>query len=79
MFQNSEDRLLYIVHDDIEVDFIFLITLGIKCMLELNDVWVKELLHDLQFPIFVSLVLVNFFDGYFLICFVDNSLEHHTE
>jgi len=79
MFQNSENCLLHIIHDDIQVDFIFLVPLCIECMLKLNDIWMKELFHYLELPILVPLVLVNFFYGDFLVGFVDNCLEHHAE
>lgn len=79
MLQNTEDRLLYVVHDDVEIDLIFLIALRVEGMPELNDVGVKEFLHYLELPVLIPFVLVHFFDRHFLIGFVHNGLEHDAE
>ena len=79
VFQNAENCLLHVVHDDVQVDLVFLVALCIEGMFELNDVWMLELLHYLQFSILIPFVLVNFFDCNFLICFVHDCLEHHPE
>ena len=79
MLEDTEDRLLYIIHDYVEVYFIFLVALCIKCMLELDYVRMEELFHYLQFPVLVSFVLVNLLDRHLLICFVNDCLEDHAE
>jgi hypothetical protein len=38
--------------------------LGVESMLQSYYIWVIELLHYLEFPVFVSLVLIHFFNGY---------------
>ena len=35
------------VHDDVEVNFIWLVTLGIECMLQRYNIWMIKLFHDL--------------------------------
>ena len=79
MFENAEDCLLNIVHDDVEIDLVLLIALCVEGMLELNDIRMLELLHYLQFSILIPLVLVNFLYCDFLICFVHDCLEHHSK
>ena len=70
VLQNTEDRLLYVIHDNIEINLVLLITLGIESMLELDHIWMEEFFHNLKLSVFVPLVLVNLFDGNFLICFI---------
>ena len=48
-------------------------------MLECYHVGMVELLHDLQLPVFVSLVLIHLLDSYLLVVLVYCCLEHHTE
>lgn len=79
MLQDSENCLLHIVHDDVQVDLILLIPLCVECMLKLNNIWMKELFHNLKLSILVPLVLVNFFYRNFLVGFINDCLEHHTE
>ena len=79
MFENAEDCLLNIIHDDVEIDLVLLIALCVEGMLELNDVRMLELLHYLQFSILIPLVLVNFFDGHKVIVNFVVSLVDHSE
>ncbi len=44
-------------------------------MLEHNHIWMAEFLHDLEFPVFVALVLINLFYGDHLTRFCDTGLE----
>ena len=79
MLQNAEYRLLNIVHDHIQIDFIFFIALCIKSMPQLDHIRVAQLLHDLQLSILISFVLVNFLYCNLLICLINNCLEHNTK
>ena len=79
MLENTEYSFLYVIHDNIKVDFILLVTLGVEGMLELNDIRMEKFLHYLQLPVFVPLVLVNLFDGNLLVGFVNYGLEYNAE
>lgn len=62
MLKNSVNGLWHVVHDHIQVNFILLFSLSVKRVSERDHVRVEEFTHDLQFPILVSLILVNFLD-----------------
>ena len=79
MFENSENSLRNIIHNNIQINLIFFITLGIKCMLKCNYIWVKKFFHYLEFSIFVSFILINFFDCNLLAIFINSCLEHYTK
>ena len=52
-----------VVHHDVQVNLILLVTLRVEGMLERDHVMVVELTHDLEFAVLVSLVLVNLLDS----------------
>lgn len=79
MLQDSENCLLHIVHDDVQVDLILLIPLCVECMLKLNNIWMKELFHNLKLSILVPFVLVNFFYCHLLVSFVNDCLKHYSK
>ena len=64
MLQDAIDSLRDVVHHDVKVDFVLLVALRVECVLESDYVRVLEFFHDLQFAIFVSLVLINLLDGH---------------
>ena len=39
----------------------------------------KKLLHDLQLPVLVPLVLVHLFDGHFFVVFIDSGLKNDAK
>jgi hypothetical protein len=41
----------------------YFVALGEESMSQIDDVWVLHFSHDLEFTVFVALVLVDFFDG----------------
>lgn len=63
VFQYAIDRLRDVVHHDIQINLILLVALGVKCVLELDNIRVLQFLHDLKFTVLVSLILVDFLDG----------------
>jgi hypothetical protein len=63
-----------VVHDHIEIDFVLLIALSVEGVAERNHIGVVELLHDLEFSIFIALVLVNFLDRNDISCFSNGCL-----
>ena len=79
VLEDSEHSLRHVVHHNVQVDFIWLITLSIERMLERDHVGVIELLHDLQLSVLVSLVLVHLLDGYSLTVFIHGGLEDDSE
>jgi len=48
-------------------------------MLQSYDVGVVQFLHDLEFSILISLVLVHLFDGDLLVIFIHRGLEDNPE
>ena len=63
VFQYAIDRLRDVVHHDIQINLILLVALGVKCVLELDNIRVLQFLHDLKFTVLVSFILVDFLDG----------------
>lgn len=63
VLEDAIDSFWHIVHHNIQIDLILLVTLSVERMLQLNDIGVRQLLHDLQFTILVALVLVNLLDS----------------
>jgi hypothetical protein len=57
------DRLRDEFKNEIEVDFVFLITIGVKEGSELYDVWMTDKTHNLEFAILEALILENLLDG----------------
>ena len=43
--------------------FSYLVTLRVERVLKSDDIWVLELLHDLQLSVLIPFVLVHFLDG----------------
>jgi hypothetical protein len=79
VFEDAEDRLWDIVHYDVEVDLIRLITLCIKCMFQRYHIWMDKLFHDLELTIFIPLILIHLFNSNLLIIFINSCLENYTE
>ena len=63
VFQYAIDCLWDVVHHDIQINLILLVALSVKCVLELDNIRVLQLLHYLKFTVLVSLILVDFLDG----------------
>ena len=56
------------LHNDIQIHFILLVTLGVEIVLHFNAEWVSEDFEYLQLPVFISFVLKDFLYGHDLIC-----------
>jgi hypothetical protein len=79
VFKDSKDGFWHIVHDDIEINLIWLVSLRIESMLQSNNIGVIQLLHDLELSVLIPLVLINLLDSHLLVVFVYGGLEHHSE
>ena len=79
VFQDSEHRLGHVIHDDVQIDFVWLVSLGVEGMLESDHVGVIKLLHDLQLSVLIPFILVHLLDGHRFVVLIDSSLEHNTE
>jgi hypothetical protein len=79
VFEDAEDCLRDIVHNHIKVDFIRFVSLGVESMFKGDYVGVVHLLHNLQFSILISLVLVYFLYSHLFIVLIDCGLENHSE
>lgn len=76
---HSVNSLRNVIHDYIEIDFVLLVSSGVKGMLHLDDVGVEQLFHDLQFSVLIPLVLIHLFDGHSLSSLGDSCLVDNTE
>lgn len=79
MLKDSEHCLGHVVHDYVQINLIWLVTLSIESMLERDDIGVIKFLHYLQFSILVPFILIHLLDGYLFTILVHSRLEHHTE
>ena len=79
MLQNSEHCFGHIVHHHVQVDFVWLIPLGVESMLQSDHIGVEKLLHYLQFSILVPLVLIHLLDGNRVTVLVHRGLEYHAK
>jgi hypothetical protein len=57
----------------------YLVSVSVECMLEVDYVRVVQLLHDLELPIFVPLVLVDFLDSHDLTGLRNTRLEYNSK
>ena len=55
--------------------FSYLVTLRVERVLKSDDIWVLELLHDLQLSVLIPFVLVHFLDGDDFASFSTGSLK----
>ena len=62
MFEDAVDGFWHVVHYDVQIYLILLVTLSVESVLQFDDVRMGELLHDLQFTILVALILVDLLD-----------------
>ena len=79
MLEYTEDGLRNIFHHDIKVNFIIFVPLSVESMLQSYYVRVIKLFHDLEFSIFVPLILVDFLNCNLLISLVASGLIDYTE
>ena len=79
MLKYPKHGLRHIVHNQIQINFISLVPLSIKSVFQLDHVGVEQFSHDLELTVFVSFVLVHFFDSYLFSIFVDRGLKHHSK
>ena len=79
VLQNSKNSFWNIVHHDIQVYLIWLITLGVKGMSKINNIRVRETFHDLELSVFIPFILIDLLDGDFLSCFVNGGLKDNPE
>ncbi len=67
------------VHDYIQVDFIWLLSIGIEELAHLDTVRMVQGLQDFKFTVLVSFVLENFLDSYCLSSLSDSRLKYDTK
>lgn len=47
MLQDSKDRLWHVIHHHVKIDFIWLVTLSVESMTEVNHIGMEKFLHNL--------------------------------
>lgn len=56
-------RVRHVLHDNVQVDLVVGVSVRVKIMPQLYAEWVSEDFQNLKLAIFVSLVLVDLFNG----------------
>mmetsp|Transcript_95961 Transcript_95961/g.271634 ORF Transcript_95961/g.271634 Transcript_95961/m.271634 type:complete len:201 (+) Transcript_95961:1085-1687(+) len=79
VLHHAVHRVRAVLHHDVEVGLARLVPRSVKCVLELDDIGVPQLLHDLELAVLVAFVLENLFDRYRLAGFDDLRLVHDPE
>jgi hypothetical protein len=79
LFHHSISRVWNVVHDNIQVNFIWLVTVGIETLTHLYAVGVMEHLENSELSIFVPLVLEHFLNSHSFPGLRDGCFEYHTE
>lgn len=67
------------VHDDVEVDLLSLVSIGVEVLPNLDTVLVVQQLQYLQLSVLVALVLENLLDGHGLARLCDRCFKDHPE
>ena len=75
----SVGRVRDVVHDHIQVNFVWLVSIRVEALTHLHTVGMVQHLQNRQLSIFISLVLENFFNCNCLAGFRNRGLEHHSE
>ena len=78
VLEDAVDSLRDVIHHYIKVYFILFVTLGVKGMLECDDIWVLQLFHDLQLSVLISFVLVHLLNSNDFTCLCPGSLPLKT-
>ena len=68
-----------VVHHDIEIDFLRLVTVSVERLAHFDTVRVVQHFEDLQLSVLVSLVLEHFLDCHCLACFRNSRFENHSK
>ena len=79
MLQDSKHCFWHVVHDYVQIDLVWLISLGIESMFQSNNVGMIELLHYLQFSVLVPFILIHLLDCHLFVVLVHCGLENHTK
>ena len=79
MLQNPVNCFWDVVHNNVQIDFVWLVSLCVEGVLESDDVRMVQFLHDLQFSVLVPLILVYFLDGDNFSRFCNTGLINDTE
>ena len=75
----SVGRVRDVVHDHIQVNLVWLVSIRVEALSHLHTVGMVQHLQNRQLSIFISLVLENFFNCNCLTGFRNRGLEHHSE
>lgn len=82
---HSRQVLWHILHKQVKVDilfapfFVILLLLSKMVMQQLHNVWMIEILDDVQLTIFVVIILQDFLDSNLLACLLQGTVAHHSE
>ena len=79
LFHHSISRVWDIVHHNIQVNFVWLITVCVETLSHLYTVGVMEHFKNCQLSIFVPFVLEHFLNSHSFPGLGDGCFEYHTE
>ena len=79
LLHHTVGRIRNEVHDNVQVDFVWLVTISVEGLAHLDAIGVMQHLEDLQLSVLVALVLEDLFDGDCLASLSDRRFEDNTE
>ena len=79
LFHNTIGGIRNKVHDNIEIDLLWLVSIRVEGLPHLYTIRMVKHLQDLQFSVLIALVLEHFLDGYRLTSFRNRRLKHHSK
>jgi len=77
--RDTRDSVGYEFSHCVQLEFVLLLSLGLECMFEVDDVGVVQFTQDLQFTILLSFVLIYFLDGHNLTCFFYIRFKYYSK
>jgi hypothetical protein len=79
VFHHAVSRVLYIVHNNIKVDFIRFISIRVKRLAHLDTVRMMEHFQNLQLSVLVALILEDFLDSHRFSRLGNRCFKHNSE
>jgi hypothetical protein len=66
MLEDSTHSFGDVVHYNVQINFVLLVALCVERVSERDYVGMVEFFHNLEFSVFIALILVHFLDRYHL-------------
>ena len=79
LLHHAVRRVWYIVHDNVQIDFLRLVPISVERLPHFDTVRMVQHFQDLELSVFVPFVLEYLLDGHCLSCFRNSSFEDDSE